>query len=136
MKIVRAEDHAVGAVVAQPADIFGDGLHVFLFFGDGVGVVEAEVVLAFVLLGEAEVEADALGVADVRIAVGFRRESGVDPAVVLTGAQIVLDDLLDEVQGSVSFCCVLGISLVRVLSYLRIPSVFLTEAVTLGWKGY
>src|SRR5207244_2981020 len=55
--------------------------------------------LAAVLLGEAEVQADRLGVADVQVAVRLRREARVDAALVLAGAVVRVDDLLDEVPG-------------------------------------
>ena len=51
-----------------------------------VGVVEAQVAQAAELLGDAEVQADRLGVADVQIAVRLGREAGVHAAVVLAGA--------------------------------------------------
>jgi hypothetical protein len=44
-----------------------------------VGVVEAQVADAAVLLGEPEVEGDALGVANVQVAVRLGREAGADP---------------------------------------------------------
>ena len=58
-------------VEAQPADVFLDGVDVLLLFFLGIGVVEAQVGLAAELVGETEIEADGLGVADVEIAVGL-----------------------------------------------------------------
>src|SRR5262249_2621113 len=51
-----------------------------------------------VLAGDAEVEADALGVADVQVAVRLRREARDDAATVPSGAGVVGDDLADEVR--------------------------------------
>src|SRR5690606_13090261 len=85
-----------GPVEAEPAYVFldrGDVLGVFLGW---VGVVEAQVAAAAELLGDAEVQADRLGVADVQVAVGFGRETGAD-GVVLAAGQVVADDLPDEV---------------------------------------
>jgi hypothetical protein len=48
--------------------------------------------------GQAEVQADRLGMADVQIAVGLGRKARVDPAGELAGGVVLLDDLLDEVQ--------------------------------------
>ncbi len=67
-------------------------------FGQRVGVVEAKVAVAAVLLGHAEVEADRLGVADVQIAVRLRGKTGHDAAAVLARAEVVLDDLADEIR--------------------------------------
>ena len=48
------------------------------FFLLGVGVVKAHVADAAVVARQAEVQADALGVAHVQVAVGFGREAGAD----------------------------------------------------------
>src|SRR5262249_8865062 len=63
----------------------------------GVGVVEAEVTLAAVLLRQAEVQADRLGVADVQVAVGLGGEAGVDARAEAAAALFTLDVILDEV---------------------------------------
>ena len=86
--------------------------------GDRVGVVEAHVADAAVILRHAEVEADGLCVTDMQISVRFRRETGADARRVLRRArlhrsgprlarpgargvlprlQILLDDVADEV---------------------------------------
>src|SRR5690606_33522404 len=62
-----------------------------------VGVVETQVAAAAELLGDAEVQADRLGVADVQVTVGFGREAGAD-RIVLAAGQVVADDLPDEVM--------------------------------------
>ena len=61
-----------------------DGIDVLVLLLGRVGVVVAQVALAAVLCGDAEVQADRLGVADVQVAVGLRRETRRHPAVVLT----------------------------------------------------
>ena len=81
---------------AQPAHVVldgGDELGVFL---GRIGVVEAQVADAAELAGDAEVQADRLGMADVQVAVGFGRETGVDDRVLAAG-QVLADDLADEV---------------------------------------
>ena len=50
------------------------------------------------LRGEAEIEANRLGMADVQIAVGLRREARLDPAGPFVGAEVVLDDGFEEVE--------------------------------------
>ena len=85
-----------------------DGLDVLDSLGQWVGVVEAKVAMAAVLLGHAEVEADRLGVTDVEIAVGLGRKAGDDTAIVLARAEVVLDDVADEIRtarpGAVRTC--------------------------------
>jgi hypothetical protein len=51
-----------------------------------VGVVEAHVARAAVVAGEAEVQADRFRVAEVQVAVRFRREAGADPGGIVRGA--------------------------------------------------
>src|SRR5581483_6600269 len=63
-----------------------------------VAVVEAQVALAAEVARDAEVEADRLRVADVRVAVGLRREPR-HHARVATARQIRAHDLADEVVG-------------------------------------
>ena len=63
----------------------------------GVGVVVAKVCLSAILLGEAEVDAQALGVAEVQVTVGLRREPG-HHAVHLSGLKVVLNYLFKEIQ--------------------------------------
>ena len=70
-------------VEAEPADVFLDGVDVLLLFFFGIGVVEAQVGFAAELVGEAEVEADGLGVADVEIAVGLGWKAGLDDGVAV-----------------------------------------------------
>src|SRR5262249_365412 len=81
----------------QPFDIGHDGVDVLLLLLLRVGVVEAEVALAAALLGQPEVQADRLGVADVQVAVGLGREAGLDAVAEALAALGALDVLLDEV---------------------------------------
>ncbi len=63
----------------------------------GIGVVEAEIGLAFELVGQAEVQTDCLGVSNVQVAVRFRRKARLHLAGKLIGLQILADDVADEV---------------------------------------
>jgi hypothetical protein len=62
-------EQVVAPVIAQPADVFLDGVDIFLLFLDRIGVVEAQVAAAAEFLGDAEVQPDRLGVADMQVAV-------------------------------------------------------------------
>lgn len=73
----------VSPLVAQPLDILLDGLYIFHVFLGGVGVVETQVAYASVCGGDAEVKADGLGVSDVKVSVGLRREACLHSASVL-----------------------------------------------------
>ena len=97
VEVVGRVERPLAEVEAQPAHVVLDGLDVLDVLLGRVGVVEAQVAAGAVLLGDAEVEADRLGVADVEVAVGLGREAGQHPAAVLPGAEVVVDDVADEV---------------------------------------
>ena len=96
LEVVGGEVQVLAPVEPQPADVGLDGVDVLLLFLHRVGVVEAQMAAAAELAGDAEVEADRLGVADVEVAVGLRREAG-DDAAVPPLAEVGGDDLADEV---------------------------------------
>ena len=99
LKIVGAVVKTVAPVKAQPVDVLLDGVHILGVLLGGVGIVHPQVAQAVVLLGGAEVNAQRLAVADMQIAVGLRRETGVDGhSLELT---TLCDVLVDKVQNKV-----------------------------------
>ena len=76
-KIIGSIVEAVFPIVAEPVDIFLDGIDVLHVFLCGVRVVHAQVTDAVKALCGAEIDVDRLGVADVQVAVRLRRETGV-----------------------------------------------------------
>src|SRR5688572_514978 len=99
LKIIGGVKQSVFPIAAEPADIVDDRIDVLLFFFSWVCVVEPQVEFATVLLRKAEVQADAFGVADVKVAVGLGRKPRVHAAAVLSGGAVSVDDLLDKVAG-------------------------------------
>src|SRR6185436_4372331 len=71
-EVVAREVEVRAPVEAEPVDVARDRVHVLLALLGGVGVVEAQVAAPPQLLGQAEVQADRLGVADVQVAIGLR----------------------------------------------------------------
>ncbi len=104
LRVVIEEGKVVRRVVltlpveTEPAHVLADGVHILHILLHGVRVVEAQVGGAAVGLRQAEVQADALGVADVQVAVGLRREAREHPPPVLPRGAVRLHDLLDEVE--------------------------------------
>ena len=80
--LVQVDFYAAGVAVlpvkAEPFDGVFDGVDILGVFFFRVGVVKPQVAHAAVVARQAEVEADALGVADVQVAVGLGREAGAD----------------------------------------------------------
>ena len=99
LEVVGRVEQPVVPVAAEPAHVVDDRVDVLLLFLGRVRVVEPQVELAAVLFGEAEVQADALGVADVQIAVRLGRKARVHAPAVFAGSAVGIDDLLDEIAG-------------------------------------
>ena len=93
-------EQVAAPIEAEPAHVGHDGVDEFLFFLGRVGVVEAQIAHTAEFLGDAEIQADRLGMADVQIAVGFRRKPR-DHALGPPRRQIVADDVTDEIAGAV-----------------------------------
>ena len=96
LEVVGGIVEVLAPVEAEPADALLDRFDVLHLFLGRIGVVEAEVAAAAEIAGQAEVEADGLGMADVQIAVRLRRKAG-DDGLVLAALQVLVDDGADEV---------------------------------------
>ena len=83
-------------VEAEPAHVALDRVDIFLLLLGRVGIVEAQVAAAAEFLGDAEIKAERLGVADMQIAVGLRREAGHDFAHP-PGGEVGRDDVANEI---------------------------------------
>ena len=97
IEIIRGVEEAV-PVEAEPLHVFHDRVDVLGVFLLRIGVVEAQVRMSAEFVGEAEVEADRLGVADVQISVGLGRKAGLHPAVVFIGLEVFENDVANEVR--------------------------------------
>ena len=98
-KVVRGVEQTVFPIETEPANVVDNAVDVFGFFLGRVGVVEAEIALAAEFIGEPEIQADRLGVADVEVAVGFGRKARVDAPAVLSIPDVLNDNVTDEVGG-------------------------------------
>ena len=99
LEIIGGEVEMLAPVEAEPADVPLDGLDVLQLLLDGVGVVEAQVAAAAELPGDAEIQADRLGVADMEVPVGLRRKAG-DHGPDAAGGHVGADDVADVVPAA------------------------------------
>ncbi|MNZ42115.1 hypothetical protein D3C78_596830 [compost metagenome] len=97
VEVLRSVAHRAGPLEAQPLDVALDRVDVLLVLFGRVGVIETQVTGSAEFLGQAEVHADRLGMADVQVTVGLRRETG-DDAAVLARVQVGLHDRTQEVR--------------------------------------
>ncbi len=96
LEIVGGVIEVLAPVEAEPAHVALDGVDIFLLFLHRVGIVEAQVAAAAEFLGDAEIQADRLGMADMEIAVRLRGKAG-DHLTDAARVEIGLDDVADEV---------------------------------------
>lgn len=67
-------------LVSQPSNHFQDTLEISSLFFLRIGVVVSEIALAVVVCSITKVHKDRLGMSDVEVTIGFRRETGPDSA--------------------------------------------------------
>ena len=87
----------VGPAGDKPVHVLGDGIHILDVFLGRVGVVHAEVADAAELAGDAEIEADGLGVADMEVAVRFGRKARVYSLLKFFRLLILVNDIADKI---------------------------------------
>ena len=85
LEVVRRVEHPIGPVEPEPADVLLNRVDVLDVFLRRVGVVEPQVAEAAEFLGDAEIQADRLGVADVQIPVRLGRKARVHAPAVAAG---------------------------------------------------
>src|SRR5215468_9432013 len=96
LKIVRRVIEVLSPIEAKPPNVALDGIDIFLLFLRGICIVEAKVASATEFLGNTEVQVDRLGVPNMEVAVGLRREPG-DDAFGPAGFEVGLHDIADEI---------------------------------------
>ena len=92
IKIVAAVKYTAVGVSPQPVQILLNAVYKLHVLVAGVGIVHTQVELATVLLGNAPVDVNGLGTANVQIAVGLMRKTSVN-FFHSTRSQIGINDL-------------------------------------------
>src|SRR4030095_15426449 len=95
-KIIRGKMKAI-PVVAEPLYVFLNGVDILDLFFFRVGVVKAEVGLATEFVGEAEIQANSLGVPNMEIAIGLGRKTSLYPSREFISLQILADNIANEI---------------------------------------
>ena len=98
LEIIRCEKQTVVPVPPQPADIIHDRIDVFLLFLGRIGIVKPQIAVAAEFCRDAEIQADALGVADVQVAVRLRRETRSDPPIPFTCFIVIANNIADKIS--------------------------------------
>ena len=102
----------------EPLHIFLDGIHILHVLFHRISIVVPEIRPPAVLLCGGKVQTDGFGVADMKVAVGFRRKTGIHLSAVGAFLNILLNNLMDEIQRPV-FICFLAHFLLRSVSCLQ-----------------
>ena len=123
VKVIRRIELAVAPAEAQPADVLLDGVDVLCILFRRIRIVKAQVAEAVVVLGQAEVQANRLGVTDVQVAIRLRWEARVDALRVLAVLEVFFDHVLNEIRRHRDLFCHLNSLLIFTLLYSAvIPS--------------
>jgi hypothetical protein len=77
VEVVRSVEEIV-PIKAEPTHVALDRVDVLLALFARVRVVEPQVALATVSSSEPKIQADAFGMSNVQIAIGFRRKTGLN----------------------------------------------------------
>ena len=97
-EVIGGVKEPVCPVESKPADIVDNRFHEFHGLSQGVRVIHPEIAGSLVLLGDAEIEANRLGMTDVDVAVWFGREAGGHSSLMFVGPQVIVDDVPDEIR--------------------------------------
>ena len=99
-EIVGRIVHRFLPLKAQPLHVFQDGIHILYFFLRRVRIVETHIRLAMILLADAEIQANTLHVADMKISIRFRWETGQHLVIGIDMVgNIFIDFRFDKVSG-------------------------------------
>ena len=107
-KIIGGKEKSVLKIRPQPSHVLFDGLHELTLLLRRIRIVKTEIELTAVLLRQSCIQQYALGMPDMEIPVGLRRESGMH-GIVSPFRQILVYDLFDKIPGNhflrFSLCC-------------------------------
>ena len=95
-EIVRGKQRLLAPIESQPAQVLLNGVDIFLFLLDRIGVIQSKIAATAKFTGHTEVQRDRLGVPDVEIAVGFGWKSR-DHRIFAPGRKVVANDIADKV---------------------------------------
>ena len=95
LEVVGCIEH-LAPLESQPLDVALNGTHIFHVFLLWVGVVHTQVAHTAILLGQSEVDGYSLGMTYVQVAVGFGRETCLQPSAVLACLQLGLHYLFHK----------------------------------------
>ena len=99
IEIIRSIEHAVIPIEAEPFDIALDRFDIFRIFLGRIGIIKTEIRQSAIFLGNAEIQANRLGVAEVEIAIRFRRETGMDPLAICILFVVFIDNIFNKILG-------------------------------------
>ncbi len=99
VKVIRGKEKPVIPVIAQPVDVLLNGVHVLHVLLGGVGIVHPQVADAAILFRRTKIDKDGLGVADMEISIGLRREAGMDghSGVLSPRSNVLINKIMNKI---------------------------------------
>src|SRR5262245_29411494 len=96
LEVIGSMIEVLAPIKAEPTHVTLNCIDIFLLLLGGVGVIEAQVAAAAKFLGDAEVEADRLGMADVQVTIGLGWKAGGN-RFLPAGLEVGLDNVANEI---------------------------------------
>ncbi|EJW99614.1 hypothetical protein EVA_12279 [gut metagenome] len=106
LKIITAIVDSTVGNGTQPAQIFLNALDIFVVLTHRIGVVKTQIEFTSISFGDAPVNPDGLGAADVQVAIGFGWKTGMN-LVYPAFCQVGIDDLSKKIAWLFHACSLL-----------------------------
>ncbi len=90
-------------VVTQPVYVFFDCLNIFRILFLRICVIKTKIAGTPEFLGRTEIHDKCLGMSDMQIAVGLRRETSIESSSILAGLKVCLDFLLYKIETALCY---------------------------------
>ena len=87
----------------QPVYVFLDCLYIFGILFLGISVIKTKIAGTPEFLGSTEIHDKRLCMSDMQIAVGLRRETGIESSTILASLKVCLDFLLYKIETALCY---------------------------------
>ena len=105
VEVIRSIEHAVLPGKAQPMDIRLDRINIFRILFRRIRIIETQIAQAMIVLSQTKIQANGLGMADMKITIRLRREPRMDTLCILPVLQIFFNRILNKVRSNRRVFC-------------------------------
>ena len=84
-------------IKTQPGHTVTNRIDIFLRLFLGIGVIKTQMTDTCIIMRNTKIQANTLGMPDMQITIGFRRETGLHTPIPFTGAIIFINNVANEI---------------------------------------